>query len=101
MPPPFRWEDNPSVADISRYAEQLGRALVDAMGHVNPDDIVRQEWQGETVAYKAVTVLIQAIDHGIEHRTNVTTILAQLGIQAPEVDGWGYMWAHRDRLGAS
>jgi hypothetical protein len=25
------------------------------------------------------------INHGIEHRTNITTILAQLGIEPPEI----------------
>ena len=39
-------------------------------------------------------LFIQVINHGIEHRTNVTTILSGLGLTAPEVDGWGYLFAH-------
>ncbi|MCL4507588.1 MAG: DinB family protein [Chloroflexi bacterium] len=99
QPPPFRWEDKPAVADIRRYAEQRGPALIDTMRRANPDDIVRQQWEGGVDVYRAVTVLIQLINHGVEHRTNVTTILAALGVATPEIDGWGYMWANRDRLG--
>ena len=44
-------------------------------------------------------VLIEVINHGVEHRTNVTTILAQLGIKAPGIDGWGYLSSHQDHLG--
>jgi uncharacterized damage-inducible protein DinB len=35
-------------------------------------------------------LLVQAIDHAIEHRTHVKAILTQLGITPPEIDGWLY-----------
>jgi uncharacterized damage-inducible protein DinB len=38
----------------------------------------------------AVLVLLQAINHGTEHRSQVATILTQLGIEPPEMDGWTY-----------
>ena len=98
-PPPFRWEDKPPVADIRRYAESLGPILIETMSHADPDGIVRQQWEEGPVAYKAVTVLIQIINHGVEHRTNITTILAALGVATPDIDGWGYWWMNRDRLG--
>jgi hypothetical protein len=41
----------------------------------------------------------QIIIHGIEHRTNITTILNQGLLTPPEVDGWAYMDAHPDRFG--
>ncbi len=41
---------------------------------------------------RPVLLFIQVINHGIEHRTNITTILSGLGLPAPEVDGWGYIW---------
>ena len=34
--------------------------------------------------------LVQAINHGTEHRSQVATILTQLGIEPPEMDGWAY-----------
>jgi uncharacterized damage-inducible protein DinB len=34
--------------------------------------------------------LVQAINHGTEHRSQVATILTQLGVEPPEMDGWSY-----------
>ena len=44
--------------------------------------------------YKASLLFIRVINHGIEHRTNTTTIISGLELPAPEVDGWGYLFAH-------
>ena len=41
---------------------------------------------------------MQVVNHGIEHRTNITTFLASQGVQVPEIDNWGYMAAHADRF---
>jgi uncharacterized damage-inducible protein DinB len=37
--------------------------------------------------------LLQAINHGTEHRSQVATVLTDLGIQPPEMDGWTYFFA--------
>ncbi len=34
--------------------------------------------------------LLQAVNHGTEHRSQVATILTQLGIEPPDMDGWTY-----------
>jgi uncharacterized damage-inducible protein DinB len=101
LPPPFNWDDQPTIAQMrAAYGSQVGNALIQAAGRVKDTDVVRQDWQGETVAYRAVTVLIQAVNHGVEHRTHITTILSQLGLEPPEVDGWSYLWSNLDRLRA-
>jgi uncharacterized damage-inducible protein DinB len=38
----------------------------------------------------ATLLLLQAINHGTEHRSQIATILTQLGIEPPEMDGWTY-----------
>ena len=35
--------------------------------------------------------LLQAINHGTEHRSQVATILTQLGVEPPNMDGWTYL----------
>lgn len=40
----------------------------------------------------ASLLLIQAINHGTEHRSQVSTILTQLGIEPPSMDGWTYFF---------
>jgi uncharacterized damage-inducible protein DinB len=37
--------------------------------------------------------LLQAVNHGTEHRSQVATTLTQLGIEPPEMDGWTYFFA--------
>ena len=96
--PHFRWEDEPSVNDIFVFSNTVADALLDAVQRVPPDHIVHEEEDGNTMDYKASLLFIQVIDHGIEHRTNITTILSGLGLAAPEVDGWGYLFSHPNRF---
>lgn len=36
--------------------------------------------------------LVQAINHGTEHRSQVATILTQLGLEPPDMAGWAYFF---------
>jgi hypothetical protein len=38
----------------------------------------------------ASVIFVQAIDHAAEHRTHAATILSQLGIEPPTMDGWQF-----------
>ena len=96
--PPFRWDDPPSVSDLAAFAPAVASALLDAVQRVPPHHIVHEEENGLFADYQARVLFIQVINHGIEHRTNITTILSSLGLEAPEVDGWAYTWAHPDEF---
>src|SRR5574341_113633 len=98
--PPFKWEDKPGLAEMRAYATQVAEALTEAVERVKPTTVVAEEDKGQTWHYQAAAVFIQIINHGVEHRTNITTILSQMGLEAPGVDGWGYLSANVDRLGA-
>jgi uncharacterized damage-inducible protein DinB len=98
--PPFSWDDRPTVAQIRAYATVVGEAMIRAAGQVRPSDVLHEQPSIGTNSYKTITLLIQVVNHGVEHRTNITTILSALGLPAPAVDAWGYMQANRDRLGA-
>jgi uncharacterized damage-inducible protein DinB len=96
--PAFRWEDRPTLADLSAFADQVAGALLDALQRVAPTHIVHEEEDGKTFDYQARMLFMQIIIHGVEHRTNITTILSGLGLSAPEVDGWGYLSSHPDQF---
>jgi uncharacterized damage-inducible protein DinB len=96
--PSFRWEDQPALADLSVFAGQVADALLDAVQRIPPTHLVHEEEDGLFIDYQARHLFMQAINHGIEHRTNITTILSGLGLPAPEVDGWGYLFSHPDRF---
>jgi uncharacterized damage-inducible protein DinB len=96
--PSFEWADKPPLADIATFAGQVGEALLDTVRRIPPTYLVHEEENGETLDYHARLLFIQVINHGIEHRTNITTIISGLGLVAPEVDGWGYLSSHPDRF---
>lgn len=96
--PSFKWGDQPTVAELSTFADQVAGALLDAVQRIPPTHIVHEEEDGQFLDYQARFLFIQAINHGIEHRTNITTILSGRGLPAPEVDGWSYFWSHPDRF---
>ena len=74
--PPFQWKASPGLAEMRDYATHVGNALVDAINHIRPTDRIDEEDQGNTFHYQAPAVFIQIINHGVEHRTNITTILS-------------------------
>lgn len=97
--PSFKWEEAPSVAELAAFAVQVAQALLDAVQYVPPDHLVHEEEDGQTIDYLACALFIQIINHGIEHRTNITTILSgSLSLSELEVDGWGYLFSHPDRF---
>jgi uncharacterized damage-inducible protein DinB len=100
LQPSFQWEQNPSLPEMRSYAEQVSSALVDAARQVQSSDLIDLEWDEQKYRFKSVALLIQVVNHGVEHRTNITTILAQLGIESPQIDGWGYIMSIEDwRIG--
>lgn len=105
LDPPFSWEDAPQLSEIRPYAEQVSSALAEAAEGMQvsdsfPRDWDDADWEGRSSRYKSVALLIQVVNHGVEHRTNITTILAQQGIESPSLDGWEYMRLNPDRVGA-
>jgi uncharacterized damage-inducible protein DinB len=92
--PPFKWDDRPALPAIAAFAAEVGPALLAAVERIPPTHLVHEEEDGFTMDYQARLLFIQVISHGIEHRTNVTTLLSSLGLPAPEVDGWGYLNAY-------
>lgn len=96
--PSFKWEEGPSLADMSAFAAQLGEAFIDTVMRVPPTQNVHEEEDGKTIDYQARHLFMQVVNHGIEHRTNITTFLSSLGLPVPELDGWGYMFAHPGRF---
>ena len=45
-------------------------------------------------------ILAQVLDHGTDHRSQVSTIPTSIGVTPPRLDGWAYAQA-RGPLGAA
>ncbi len=96
--PPFQWEDRPTLPEMTGYAAEVGNALVEMAGRILPTVEIVEKEDGKEFRYQALAVFIQIINHGVEHRTNITTILNQGLLTPPKVDGWGYLETHLDRF---
>ena len=97
-PAPFIWEEGPSLPELAAFIEPVGAAFLDVVQRVPPAQIVHEEENGKFLNYQAIHLYMQVINHGLEHRTNVTTYLNSLGLPVPEIDGWGYMFTHRGQF---
>ena len=65
--------------------------LEQAIGHVDRDrEVVVGGDDEEAWRLPASLILIQAINHGTEHRSQISTILTHIGIEPPEMDGWNF-----------
>jgi uncharacterized damage-inducible protein DinB len=45
-------------------------------------------WHSE---YTLASLIMQAITHSTEHRTQIATIITQMGMEPPDMSGWKYM----------
>jgi len=75
-----------------RFLSHSGRweALLERIGQLEVI-LPATEWRPEIAQGQALLV-IQAIQHGIDHRAQICTTLGVLGLEPPIIDGWFY-WA--------
>lgn len=87
----------PGFNELRRRAEQSGEKLI---AFAEQGELSRLLSPDEgTYEAPVIVVLIQAINHTIDHRSQIATLLSQQGIEAPGLDGWLYndaMYAERD-----
>ena len=74
------------VSGNAQLEEAANRAGEDRKVQVTGDDPPGTWWMPVSL------FLLQAINHGTEHRSQVATILTQLGAEPPEMDGWRYFF---------
>lgn len=100
--PSFKWEDDPSLAQLADFASTVSAAFLEMLQRVPPTQNVHEEDanEGWRFDYHARTIFMSVVYHGVAHRTDITTFLNQHGVQLPELDVWGYLAAHPDRFGA-
>jgi uncharacterized damage-inducible protein DinB len=79
----------PSVAMLRESLQRTGDAWREVIARW-PDDLeftfTRRD--GTEVRKTVGFSVVQAIDHGAEHRNHVRTILSSHGVEPPEIDGW-------------
>ena len=77
----------PGIEALLARSRDTGTRLLDAAQSLPAEEPIERD-EGEWIP--ASVILVQAIDHGAEHRTHAATILTQLGITPPAMDGWHF-----------
>lgn len=77
----------PGIGPLLARSRDTGARLVAAAESLRAEELIERD-EGEWIP--ASVILVQAIDHGREHRTHAATILTQLGIEPPPMDGWQF-----------
>lgn len=98
--PVFRWEDDPSLAQIATFATHVAEAFLDTIQRIPPTQHVHEEGNGWIFDYHARLIFMSLCYHGIAHRTDITTFLSSRGVALPELDIWAYQSAYPDRFAA-
>ncbi|GHO55724.1 DinB family protein [Ktedonobacter robiniae] len=78
----------PGFDELRRRAQLSGKALITFAEQGELNRLLSLD-EG-TYEAPIMIVLIQAINHTVDHRSQIATLLSQQGIEAPDLDGWSY-----------
>ncbi|QBD75770.1 damage-inducible protein DinB [Ktedonosporobacter rubrisoli] len=78
----------PGIDELRRRAKSSGEALIKI---AEEEDLARIHYLDDgTYEAPGSIILIQAINHGVDHRSQISTLLTQQGLEPPDLDGWSY-----------
>jgi uncharacterized damage-inducible protein DinB len=85
--PPVQTEDGDWVGfdALAASASSAADALNEA-AHQSGDQLIA----GEEHDFEAAVVIVQAVHHGTDHRSQICTVLTTLGIEPPDVSSWSW-----------
>ena len=85
-------EDEPpmTIEEMAETARATGMGLIEWAPKVAPDDVVQIDWDGTPRDVPKTIILTQVINHATEHRSQVMTIMTQLGVDPPDLQSWAY-----------
>jgi uncharacterized damage-inducible protein DinB len=86
----------PTLKEAARWA---GNELLQVAISARADSIVHVDRPDEPVyEYPLSSFMVQVLNHSTEHRTQIATIITQLGLEPPSMSGWKYMREHGELL---
>ena len=87
----------PGFDELRRRARLSGEEMIAIAEQWEQGEVLYLSYQGQFFAVPAIFVLIQAINHATDHRSQIATMLSQQDVTLPELDGWAYYDAMRER----
>ncbi len=90
---PIRRGEVLSLADLRERCERQSRRWEAVLDRIDQLDVaLPAEESRPAIPHGQSLLVVQAIQHGIDHRTQICTALRVLGLEPPVIDGWSY-WA--------
>jgi uncharacterized damage-inducible protein DinB len=80
----------PGFEVLRDVAGSSGDDLITIAAGLDEDELVALPHRGKAYEYPKSFFLLHAIEHGVEHRTEIKVALALIGIETPDLDGWFY-----------
>ncbi len=92
--PQIRESDQfPGLAVLREFAVRSGDQVIEAAGQIKGDELSGGKDESGTFQVHLGIVLVQALHHGNDHRTQICTILGHHGIPFEGIDVWAYAQA--------
>lgn len=88
---PLPADQFPGFAALKEGARWASDELLQLALSTRKDTSVRQRPPRLQIEYKLASLMVQAITHSVEHRTQISAIITQLEMEPPDMSGWQYM----------
>jgi uncharacterized damage-inducible protein DinB len=88
---PLSPDQFPGFEALKDAAGWAGDELLQLALSARNDTGVRQRPPRQLIEYKLASLIVQALSHSTEHRTQISAIITQLGMEPPDMSGWKYM----------
>ena len=80
----------PGFDALAAIAAAAGEELVSIAESLDAERDTELKWAGNTYRYPVSFFLVHAVEHGVEHRTEIKLALAAVGVATPDLDGWQF-----------
>lgn len=85
------WHENYPPFDTLRHeADRTGRDLIELARAAEANEVLERIRHGRPYTIPLGVMFAQVITHAVDHRSQIATILTQLGIEPPDLDGWAF-----------
>jgi len=80
----------PGIDVLRSIAVSTSDELIRIAVAMETDPEVDLPWRGKVYRYPMSFFLLHALEHGVEHRTEIKVAMAELGVNRPDLDAWPY-----------
>lgn len=85
-----RGSEWPGFGELSEIVTSTSEELLSIAQQLQGSEEIDLPYVGKVFRFPKRFFLLHAIEHGIEHRTEVRVALRHIGIETPDLDGWAY-----------